>query len=85
MNREEIIQGITPIFRKVFEDSALIVSDSLTADQVENWTSLNHMEMISEIESHFGIKFKLKELTQIQNQNVGGFVDLIAQCLSKKM
>ena len=83
MTETEITQRLTPIFRKVFREPELVLTPELTAGAVVGWTSLTHMEMIAETEKEFGIRFKLKDLTRLQQQNLGGFIALIAQYLTK--
>jgi len=69
------IDKLNAIFRKVFEDNALQISATMTADDVDKWTSLTHLSLISEVEDAFSIKFKLKEL--IAMKNVGDLMKLI--------
>lgn len=79
MNRDQIIADLTPLFHTVFNNSDIVITDDLNAEKVDQWDSLTHLNMIAEVEKHFGIKFKLKEL--IGMKNVGDMIDLI---LSKK-
>ena len=79
MNREEITTALSPIFHRVFNNDEIIITDDLNAEKVNQWDSLTHLNMIAEVEKHFGVKFKLKEL--IGMKNVGDMIDLI---LSKK-
>ena len=67
MQKEEIVNRLTPVFRKVFSDNSLVVTDELSALDVENWDSLSHMLLISEVETEFAIKFKLKDLNKMAN------------------
>ena len=78
MERNEIIEKLTVIFRSVFENDGIVLRDDMTADDVDTWDSLTHMAMISEVEKCFSIKFKLKELNKLRQ--VG---DLIAIVESK--
>jgi acyl carrier protein len=77
MNREEITWALSPIFHRVFNDDEIIITDDLNAEKVDQWDSLTHLNMIAEVEKHFEIKFKLKEL--IGMKNVGDMIDLILQ------
>ena len=63
----EIIEKLTPIFRKVFKEPALEITATLSANDVEKWDSLSHLILISTVESEFGVKFKLKELVAMKN------------------
>lgn len=71
---------LTSIFREVFKAPALELRPELTADDVERWDSLNHLTLIATIEEKFGIKFKLKELVNMQN--VGDMMLLIESKLA---
>ena len=70
-----IFEKLTDIFRKVFNDKTIVLSNDLTANDVANWDSLTHMLMIGEVENSFAVKFKLRELGKLDN--VGGLVSLI--------
>ena len=75
MERTAITDKLTGIFRKVFSNDSLIITDELTANDVENWDSLSHMILIAEVENSFSIKFKLKDLNKMRN--VGEMIDII--------
>jgi acyl carrier protein len=75
MNERDVIEKLGRIFRKIFDNDTIILSKETTATDVDNWNSLNHMILVSEIEKYFSIKFKLKELTKMHN--VGDMVDII--------
>ena len=65
MERNEIVEKLTPIFREVFSQSDLVLTDEMTANDVENWGSLTNMTMMAQVEETFGIQFKLKELKKL--------------------
>jgi len=67
MNRNEIIEKLTPIARQIFADEAMALNDDLSAANVANWTSLSFMQFLTEIENQFGFKFKMMELLQLRN------------------
>ena len=75
MNRNEIIEKLTAIFHEVFNDNTIVLSDDMTAKNVERWDSLTHMLMITKVEEVFGIKFKLKELNKLKM--VGDLISII--------
>ena len=66
MNRNEIVEKLTVIFKEIFGDNNIVMRDDMTAADVENWDSLTHMLMITKVEEVFGIKFKLKELNKLR-------------------
>ena len=77
MKNEEILQSLTPIFREVFDDHSLVLTNELSAKDVENWDSLNHITLIVEIEELTGVSFTTDEL--VNAQNVGDFVQLLVE------
>lgn len=79
MEKVEITNRLTPVFRKVFGDDQLELTDELSALDVENWDSLTHMLLITEIENDFSIKFKLKDLNKMLN--VGDMITIISSKL----
>jgi acyl carrier protein len=62
MNREQILSELQGIFRQVFDDAALVVTPSLSTNDVDTWDSLTHLELIHETEEHFKIKFSFDEV-----------------------
>ena len=75
MERKEIMEKVTSVFRDVFDDEELIITDSTTANDIEDWDSLTHITLISEIEDEFGYKFGMKEVLGLKN--VGEMIDLL--------
>ena len=75
MEKLELVEKLTKTFRSTFDDDNLIITDDLTAKDVDNWDSLTHMILISEVENEFGIKFKLKDLNKMKN--VGALIEII--------
>lgn len=75
MDRIEIIQKLTPIFRNVFARPDLELSETLCANDVDSWTSLTHMTMIVMVEEAFDIEFKLRDIKKMKN--VGDLIDVI--------
>jgi len=75
MEKIEIVEKLTPVFRNVFANNTLQITDELSALDVENWDSLSHMLLIAEVEKNFAIKFKLKDLNKMAN--VGDMIAII--------
>ncbi len=75
MTREEVFSRIQDIFRDIFDDNEIVITDQTTADDVEEWDSLNHINLVSAIEKEFEIRFALGELQGMKN--VGLMIDLI--------
>ncbi len=77
MEGSEIFEKLNEIFRDVFDDDSITVTDSTSAADIEDWDSLTHITLISEVEEEFGIKFAMKDV--IGMQNVGEMVDIIME------
>lgn len=77
MNRKEIFEKLNVIFRDVFDNDSIIVTDATTADDIEGWDSLAHITLISSIEDEFGFKFEMKQVVSMKN--VGELVDIIEE------
>lgn len=75
MDRAQIYEKLDVIFKTVFSNPDIVLSDSLTANDVDSWDSLTHMILITEVEKAFSVTFKLKELNKMKN--VGDMVDII--------
>lgn len=77
MKREEIFEMVNTIFRDVFDDEMIDVSDETTAENIEGWDSLMHITLISEIESAFDIRFEMQDVTNMKS--VGEMIDKILE------
>ncbi len=75
MNRDEIFSGVQEIFRDIFDEDDLIIEYSTNSDSIEDWDSLNHINLVSAIEKEFKIKFALGELLTLKD--VGAMIDLM--------
>jgi acyl carrier protein len=63
----QIQEQLTLIFREVFRDPTLEVSPDMTAADVQEWTSLTHVEMLHRVEAAFNIKFRLADIRKMKN------------------
>ncbi len=77
MTRDAIYEELTEIFRDIFDDEEIVLSDETTADDIEDWDSLEQINLLVAIEKKFNIKFKLDEVSHLAN--VGDMVDLVAK------
>ena len=75
MTREEVFNGVQDIFRDIFDVDDLVISNTTNSDEIEDWDSLNHINLVSAIEKEFKIKFALGELETLRD--VGAMVDLM--------
>ena len=73
--KKEITGELKSVFQKVLEENDIIITREMTAQDIEKWDSLRHIQLISEVEKTFRIKFKLREVLSMKN--VGDLIDLI--------
>lgn len=67
MSIEEIIKQVNPIFIDVLDNPAIDIKPETTSDDIEEWDSLNHIQLIVAIEKHFNIKFTAAEIVDFNN------------------
>ncbi len=77
MTRDEVYDRLNDVFRTVFDDDSITVHDETTSADIEDWDSLEHIDLIVSIEKEFGMKFTMSETTGMKN--VGEMVDIILQ------
>jgi acyl carrier protein len=75
MDNSDIVARLTPIFRDVFNDNTLVVTDKLNAADVATWDSLSNINMIVAVEKTFDVKFSIKDVRNLEN--VGELLELI--------
>lgn len=76
MSREEIFGRLNKVFRDVFDNNDIEVTDQTVAGDIEGWDSLTHIGLIVSVEQSFGIKFSMGEVSSMKN--VGAMADIIA-------
>ena len=77
MTRNEAFEKANEVFRDVFDNEDIIVVEETTAADIEEWDSLMHITLVSEIEDAFGIHFQMKDVSNFKN--VGQMVDKILE------
>ena len=75
MEHNEILKQITPIFIDVIDNEDVILTNDTTANDVDGWDSLTHIQLVVAIEKHFKIRFTSKEIQSWKN--IGELVDSI--------
>ena len=74
MTRQEIFEKLNEVFSDVF-DEEITVTPETTSSDIEEWDSLTHITLISEVEETFGVKFSMKDVLGMKN--VGEMADII--------
>ena len=75
MIHDEIAGTLKAVFQRVFDEGDITITREMTAQDVASWDSLHHIQLISEVERAFKVKFKLREVMAMKN--VGDLIDLI--------
>ena len=81
MEKHEIWNKLTAVFRDTFDDDTLTLTPETTAKDVEDWDSLRHIQLLVAVEKAFNIRFNTGEVANLAN--VGQMVDLIARRAAK--
>ena len=77
MTREEIFEKLNEVFRDVFDDEDITVTESTSAETIEDWDSLSHINLVVAVEKEFAVKFSMGETQKMKN--VGEMVDIILE------
>ena len=80
MERKAIFEKLSEIFRDVMDNDEIVLEENTTAEDIEEWDSLAHVQLIEKIEAVFGVKFSAKEM--MSWDEVGELVDSIEERLS---
>lgn len=81
MDRKEIFERLNRVFRDIFDDESIIVTEETTANDIEDWDSFEHINLVVAVEQEFGIKFTMGETTTMKN--VGEMADIIIERTKK--
>ena len=77
MTEQAILEAVQEIFRDNFDDDTLEITRATRADDIEDWDSLEQINLLTAIEKKFNIKFKLADVRNLKN--VGDLLDLVAR------
>ncbi|MFT6709554.1 MAG: acyl carrier protein [Flavobacteriales bacterium] len=75
MDRNEMLSDINLIFRDTLDEDEIKIFEETTADDVEDWDSLTHIQLVVATEKHFKVRFTSSEI-QAWN-NVGEMITCI--------
>ena len=77
MNTNEIIPRLNEVFRDVFGDPSISVTSATTSADIDDWDSIEHINLIGAVESEFGMRFKMREVSGMKN--VGEMISIIQE------
>lgn len=75
MNNNEILEKVQEIFRDILDNDEIELTYETSANDVEDWDSLTHIQLIVAIEKSLKIKFTSKEI--LSWNNVGEMIECI--------
>lgn len=78
----DTVRVLNGVFCEVFNDDAIVIARETTADDIEGWDSLSHVNLIVAVEMKFNIRFAVREVQSLQN--VGDLIDLINKKIEKQ-
>ncbi len=77
MTREEAFERLTNVFQDVFDDDTIELTEETTADDIEDWDSFEHINLVVAVEEEFGFKIPMGKTVTMKN--VGEMVDIILE------
>jgi len=77
MTREAVFEKLNTIFRDNFDDDEICLTDATSAEDIEDWDSLEQINLVVAIQDAFGIKFNIDEVNAMKN--VGEMADAILE------
>ena len=75
MDRQQTLAEIQEIFRDNFDDETIVLNDETNAEDIEDWDSLEQINLLTAIEKKYGLKFNLGDVRNLQN--VGDLLNLL--------
>ena len=70
---DQILERLTNVFQDVFDDDSIVLTENSTADDIEEWDSLNQIKIILACEKEFDIKLNARDINTLEN--VGAMLD----------
>jgi acyl carrier protein len=82
MSREDLLGEVQEVFRDVFDEPNLEITEDSNADSVPEWDSMAHLNLLTAIQQKFKVKFTLADMQHLRN--VGDLLDLLERKLAEK-
>ncbi|HIC41107.1 MAG: acyl carrier protein [Lentimicrobiaceae bacterium] len=80
MENREILSVLIDVFKEVFDDEELVLTRETTANDIEEWDSLNQIKLIVESERAFNIRLKSRDINILEN--IGEMVDHLSKVIN---
>lgn len=77
MNKNDIVKRLTEVFRDVFDDDSIVINENTTSADIDDWDSIEHINLIGAVEDEFSMRFKMKEVSGMKN--VGEMIAIISE------
>jgi acyl carrier protein len=78
----DVKANLNAVFQRVFDNNKIMIFDEMTANDVEEWDSLAHINLIMEIEAEFNLRFTVNDIVGLKN--VGDMIQLIEKKLAAR-
>ncbi len=75
MERQEILNKLQTVYRDILDDEEIVLTEETTAEDIEEWDSITHVQIVAEIQKVFDVKFSAKEM--LLWESVGDIIDAI--------
>ncbi len=75
MDRARVMNEVQEIFRDNFDDEDIMLTDSTNANDIEDWDSLEQINLLTAIEKKYSLKFNLSDVRNLQN--IGDLLSLL--------
>ena len=80
MTEQEIFDSVQEIFRTVFDDEGIVLTREMTSADIEDWDSLEQINLLVASEKRFNIKFQLQDVKDLPD--VGSMLDLVKRMVA---
>ncbi len=77
MNKNDVIARLNEVFRDVFGDDSITVNANTTSADIDDWDSIEHINLVAAVEEEFGMCFKMREVSGMKN--VGEMIDIVCE------
>ena len=77
MTPDAVLAELQPLFQDILDIPSLTLTPTMTAKEVDEWDSLNHMRLVAAIEQHFAVRLSSAEVEALTN--VGDMAALVAR------